>query len=180
HSQCKRELPLPVAAARLQRATSALDDRFGMRAGCRATVRRGRRREQAACRFAREFRVVCRPGQQIRRRRLRAAAGDRSAGVVVGRRTLRTEGCRIDTAPLRGAVRGGLPPYLLFFFSCLAARFSFIVLAGFFFSLFFESMPLLMLFSSVRSVGWTCGARQVYAFSPARVRPAQMRSFGAR
>jgi len=39
--------------------------------------------------------------------------------------------------------------YLFFFFSCLAARFSFIVLAGFFFSFFFESMPLLMLFSNV-------------------------------
>jgi hypothetical protein len=37
--------------------------------------------------------------------------------------------------------------YLFFFFSCLAAFFSFIVLAGFFFSLFFESRPLLMLLS---------------------------------
>jgi hypothetical protein len=36
------------------------------------------------------------------------------------------------------------PNYWLFFFSCLAALFSFMVLAGFFFSVFFESMPLLM------------------------------------
>jgi hypothetical protein len=100
--------------------------------------------------------------------------------MVVSRRALLTEGCRIDTAPARGALRDGSPAYLLFFFSCLAARFSFMVLAGFFFSLFFESMPLLMLFSSVRSVGWIHGTRQVYAFSPARVRLAQMRSFGAR
>ena len=38
-----------------------------------------------------------------------------------------------------------------FFFSCLAARFSFKVLVGFFFSSFFESMPLLMLLSAM----WT-------------------------
>jgi hypothetical protein len=42
--------------------------------------------------------------------------------------------------------------YLFFFFSCLAAFFSFMVLAGFFFSLFFESRPLLMLHSVM--VGW--------------------------
>lgn len=38
-----------------------------------------------------------------------------------------------------------VPAYFAFrFFSCLAAFFSFIVLAGFFFSDFFESIPLLM------------------------------------
>ena len=39
--------------------------------------------------------------------------------------------------------------YLDFFFSCLAVFFSFIVFAGFFLSLFFESRPLLMLVSLV-------------------------------
>ncbi|MEO9091347.1 MAG: hypothetical protein ABI247_13555, partial [Rhodanobacter sp.] len=43
--------------------------------------------------------------------------------------------------------------YLAFFFSCLAAFFSFMVFSGFFFSLFFESMPLLMLLSAVSSGG---------------------------
>jgi hypothetical protein len=45
------------------------------------------------------------------------------------------------------------PDYWFFFFSCLAARFSFIVLAGFFFSVFFESMPLLMSCSAMWKVG---------------------------
>jgi hypothetical protein len=35
-------------------------------------------------------------------------------------------------------------PYLLFFFSFFAAFFSFMVFSGFFFSLFFESIPLAM------------------------------------
>jgi hypothetical protein len=42
--------------------------------------------------------------------------------------------------------------YFEFFFSCLAAFFSFIVLAGFFLSLFFESMPLLMMLSVILRV----------------------------
>ena len=46
---------------------------------------------------------------------------------------------------LRG--NGVEPDYLFFFFSFLAAFFSFIVFSGFFFSFFFESMPLDMMHS---------------------------------
>jgi hypothetical protein len=53
--------------------------------------------------------------------------------------------------------------YLAFFFSCLAAFFSFMVFSGFFFSLFFESMPLLMLLSAVSSV--------VEEVTPAKFKP---------
>lgn len=55
--------------------------------------------------------------------------------------------------------RAAQADYLFFFFSCLAAFFSFIVLAGFFFSLFFESRPLLMLLS----VRWTIATRDAQA-----------------
>jgi hypothetical protein len=49
------------------------------------------------------------------------------------------------TSPLHAPALWG-PDYLaFFFFSCLAAFFSFMVLAGFFLSLFFESIPLLIL-----------------------------------
>jgi hypothetical protein len=52
----------------------------------------------------------------------------------------------------------GRSGYLLFFFfSCLAAFFSFMVLAGFFLSLFFESKPLLMSLSAV----WLGGMQRV-------------------
>lgn len=63
-------------------------------------------------------------------------------------------------AALRGAVsmrgQAGVND-LAAFFSCLAARFSFIVRVGFFFVSFFWFMPLLMALSSVeygRSVRW--------------------------
>jgi len=53
-----------------------------------------------------------------------------------------------DPAALR-STRANRRGYWLFFFSCLAARFSFRVLLGFFFSFFFESIPLLMSFSAM-------------------------------
>ena len=70
--------------------------------------------------------------------------------------------------------------YLSFFFSCLAVRFSFIVFAGFFFSLFFESMPLLMTFLRA-AIDWmeVCYGMILCVFG-GTVKTRQMRSSGAR
>lgn len=101
------------------------------------------------------------------RKRLRAGQGGAHPVLWKGRER---DGIRAEGAPPRGPAQVGANA-LVVFLSFFSAFFSFIVLAGFFFSCFFWFMPLLTCISlAVRWYGCGCSRSSEYAPADGRGR----------